>query len=60
MDETVAGLRDLPDLDDMLLIGMSLPEALAFWNEMMSETDQSGSFWWQRLKVWRQASQLLQ
>jgi hypothetical protein len=52
--------RDLPDLDDMLGVGMPLSDVLAFWNEMMSSADRSVSVWGQRLKAWKQASQLLQ
>lgn len=39
--ETPMELRDFPDLDDMLRVGMSLPEALAFWNEIISSADRS-------------------
>jgi hypothetical protein len=59
-DKAAEELRDLPDLDDMLRVGMPLRDALAFWNEMMSSADRSASFWWQRLKAWKQASRLLQ
>jgi hypothetical protein len=52
--------QELPDLDDMLLVGMSLTEALAFWNGMMSASDRKASDWWQRVNSWRTASQLLQ
>ena len=40
----------LPDLDDMLKAGMTLSEALAFWNRMMGRQDIPAKEWWKQLR----------
>jgi hypothetical protein len=41
----------LPDLPDMMAMGMGLTEALAFWNEMMNSRQKSVSYWWDQIRV---------
>jgi hypothetical protein len=37
----------LPDLPDMMAAGMSLTQALAFWNYMKNTSERSPEEWWQ-------------
>ncbi len=57
---TDALIDSLPDLDDMLMAGMSLTEALAHWHRMMSGLDRGADYWWETLKTWRGRDLVLQ
>ncbi len=50
----------LPSIDDMLAAGLSLPEAFAFWAEMMSRPDSPPSHWWGELRTISSQSSLVQ
>ena len=50
MSDSENGTR-LPDLPDMMAMGMGLTEALAFWNEMMNSPQKPTSFWWDQIRV---------
>jgi hypothetical protein len=39
----------LPDLPDMMKVGMGLTEALAFWNQMMNAPDRDQRDWWEEI-----------
>jgi hypothetical protein len=38
---------NLPDLPDMMAVGMGLTEALAFWSRMMNSPERDNTDWWQ-------------
>lgn len=41
----------LPDLPDMMALGMGLTEALAFWSEMKNSPQRPVSYWWDQIRV---------
>jgi len=41
----------LPDLPDMLAMGMGITQALAFWNEMMNSPLKPISYWWDQIRI---------
>jgi hypothetical protein len=43
--------RPLPELPNMLAMGMGITEALAFWNEMMNSPQMPASYWWDQIRV---------
>jgi hypothetical protein len=41
----------LPDLPDMLAMGMGLTDALAFWSEMMNSPKKPANHWWEQIRI---------
>jgi hypothetical protein len=52
--DTSAPSDRLPDLDDMMLAGLTLTQSLRLWNEMMSRRHIPTADWWEFLRSFRQ------
>lgn len=42
--------KRLPDLPDMIAVGIGLSEALAFWNRMMNSPQREKTDWWAEMR----------